>query len=81
MARKRCVTAIMDLMADYKPRTSEQIADEIGYDLGKVRALLRTELMYEKTRKRVAGGGAVVYHSLKRHCVPALPTKEGQGSK
>ena len=53
-------------MTDYKPRTSEQIADLIGYDHGLVRKYLAQVFNYERERRRVPGGGVVTYFSLKK---------------
>lgn len=68
MSRRRtCLQAIVDLMSDYQPRTSEQIADETGFSHGRVRAELAKHLSYETARTNVRGGGSVTWHQLRRH--------------
>lgn len=64
--KKRAVTLIMELMQDYQPRTSEQIADLTGISHGRVRSLLASEFKYETERKPVTGGGIVTFYSLKK---------------
>jgi hypothetical protein len=76
---KRCSDAIMALMSDYKPRTAEMMADESGYDLGKIRGKLRTEFMFEQERKPVKGGGVATWHKLKRHNLPPITRNENDG--
>jgi len=78
MAKKRIgVELIMDLMKDYEPRTSEQIAELTGVSHGRVRSLLVSDFCYEKERRRIPGGGVVTYHSLKRQKIKPKSCLEG----
>lgn len=75
MRKKTCISAIIELMSDYEPRTSEQIADATGFSHGLVRTKLAKELSYEEERRKVKGGGRVVWYQLKRH--ELLPIRTG----
>lgn len=76
---KRCSDAIMALMADYEPRTSEMMADETGFSHGRVRAELRENFRFATERKPVKGGGIATWHQLKRHKLPPITRNENDG--
>ena len=62
----KSVTAIMDLMSDYEPRSSEQISKLTGLSRSTVRNLLASKFTYEVERRQVSSG-RVGFYSLKRH--------------
>ena len=65
--RRKCVPAIMDLMADYQPRTSDQIAELTGFTPGSVRKALAEVLNYGTERKRGPRGTVQTYYFLRKH--------------
>jgi len=65
--RQLCQHAIMDLMSDHVPRTSEQIADLTGFSHGRIRSELSKNFNFAKEKRSVAGGGRVTFHKLRKH--------------
>jgi len=75
--KQTCQLAIMDLMTDHKARTSEQIADLIGFSHGRVRSELAKNFLFAKEKRIVPGGGKVTYHQLiKRRLKPVAELLE-----
>ena len=64
--KRTIVEAIMDLMADYQPRTSEMIAELTGYHHGSVRASLTRDFCYHTERRRSANGAMKIWYSLRK---------------
>lgn len=66
--KRTIVEAIMDLMADYQPRTSEMIAELTGYHHGSVRASLTRDFCY-RTERRRTNGKMKIWYSLRKRTV------------
>lgn len=65
--RPSCFSAILDLMGDYQPRTSEMIADLTGFSHGRVRSELAANFNFATERRAVRGGGRVTWYAMRRH--------------